>query len=144
MCSKSRKIKKPNTATITRPFDLGVGQRKRLIILDWNEDFGVVLRDRLEEIGYAIVIATNPFEALRILSLIPLDGILLNLHMPDVDGLKILEQIHQSYPHIPIIVLSAELEHEKLAKAIQHGATEYLTMPIDPQLLANKCKLVFE
>jgi DNA-binding NtrC family response regulator len=54
-----------------------------------------------------------------------------------------LEQVRERFPHIPVIVMSAELNKKKLIKAIERGAHDYLLKPIDVDLLAKKCSIVF-
>ena len=119
-------------------------QQKRIIVFENNDDLGCVLHDRLEALGYAVLMASNFDEAMAYLDLFTLDGILFGLHVPKVESLQMLEQVHQRHKHIPIIVMSTELDKEILAKAIEHGATDYLINPIDVELLAKKCMLVFE
>jgi CheY-like chemotaxis protein len=71
------------------------------------------------------------------------DGILMDIQMPVMDGLTMLKHVRERYPNIPVIAMSAELNKNKLIQAIELGANDYLLKPIDADLLAKKCSLIF-
>lgn len=56
--------------------------------------------------------------------------ILLDLSMPEVDGMKVIERLHPIFPHIPIIVLTMYGDIEKAVAAIKAGATDFLAKPV--------------
>jgi two-component system chemotaxis response regulator CheY len=63
--------------------------------------------------------------------------------MPVMDGLTMLKQTREQFSGIPIIVMSAEANKGKLIQAIEQGANDYLLKPIDVEILAKKCSLIF-
>ena len=58
------------------------------------------------------------------------DIILLDLGLPDIDGLKLIQQIRE-YVDTPIIVISARTEEETIVKALDYGANDYMTKPFN-------------
>lgn len=85
---------------------------KRPVILcvddEWNELEGY--RMLLEEHGYKVLIATNGDDALQLFASNPTDLVLLNYHMPKVNGDVIAQRMKVSQPDIPIAILSADDE----------------------------------
>ena len=141
--SRSSSLKYSNPRAIN-PFEgLRRYTRKRILVVDDEEDTRLILRDRLEAMGYSVFTATNGFEALSVLDLIPLDGVLLDIEMPVMDGLKLLEKLPQRHIYVPVIVMSAEENQQKLVKAVEYGAMDYLMKPVDTALLAQKCHSLF-
>lgn len=117
---------------------------KRLLVVDDDEDIHLILEDRLETIGYGLVRATNGVEALDVLGMIPVDGMLLDIEMPIMDGLTLLRELQEQHIHVPVIVMSAGSDSQKLVQALKLGALDYLKKPIDSVLLAQKCERLFE
>lgn len=106
-----------------------------LVIDDSNPD---LLARKLERQGYRMVTTANSAQqALEQLQATPYDLILLDVIMPDMNGLELLEQLkqHGTWRHIPVIMISALEEVEGAVKCIELGAEDYLQKPFDPTLL---------
>jgi diguanylate cyclase (GGDEF)-like protein/PAS domain S-box-containing protein len=112
----------------------------RLLIVDDNEMNRDMLARRLERKGYAIGIADSAHGLEdRIRDEKP-DLVLLDVEMPDVSGLDALAQIRRTYSPIqlPVIMVTARNHSEDIVKALEVGANDYLTKPIDfPVALAR-------
>jgi class 3 adenylate cyclase len=96
-----------------------------------------VLGRRLARMGYRVVEAGNGAEALEALRRDAIDLVLLDVMMPVLDGIGVLEQ-RQRDPglrNIPIIMISALDQVDGIARCIELGADDYLTKPFDPVLL---------
>jgi len=120
-------------------FSLG----KRILIVDDQETILVFLRDRLEQLGFAIFTASNGAEALTLLQKDSFQGILLDLEMPVMDGLTMLSHIRKQSNAVPVIVMSADPTRTAMIKAIEAGARDYLTKPISYEILKYKCLRLF-
>lgn len=81
--------------------------------------------------------AANGLEAIECLALAPVALMILDLNMPDMHGLEVLQFVrsHQAYRRIPIIVLTTRGDEASRAAALAAGATHYLTKPFDPREL---------
>ncbi|OIP67095.1 MAG: diguanylate cyclase response regulator [Oscillatoriales cyanobacterium CG2_30_40_61] len=94
----------------------------------------------LDDVGYNTTFATSGFQALNRLKDNKIDLILLDLMMPEMDGLEVCQVIKNDpeLPEIPIIFLTASYEEEKLIQAFELGAVDYITKPfIKNELLAR-------
>jgi two-component system chemotaxis response regulator CheY len=82
--------------------------------------------------------ASSGLEAVERLALAPVDLMILDLNMPDMHGLEVLDFLrrHQAYSHIPVIVLTTRGDETSRADALAAGASLYLTKPFAPQALA--------
>ena len=114
-----------------------------ILVVEDEEDISLMLQDRLMFLGFYVTVAKNGAEGVDILERMAIDGILMDMQMPIMDGLTMLKHIQEQYPNIPVIAMSAEINKEKLIQAIELGANDYLLKPIDVNLLAKKCTLIF-
>ena len=83
--------------------------------------------------------AGNGLEAIERLAVEPVDLMILDLNMPDMHGIEVIDFVrgHHAYKHIPIVVLTTKSEDESRAQALAAGASRYLTKPFDPKYLAE-------
>ena len=121
--------------------DFSVG--RRILIVDDQETILFFLRDRLEQLGFAIFTASSKAEALELLQKDSFQGILLDLEMPGMDGLSMLNQLRKQSKCVPVIVMSADPTQTAMIKAIEAGARDYLTKPISYEILKYKCLRLF-
>jgi MinD-like ATPase involved in chromosome partitioning or flagellar assembly/DNA-binding response OmpR family regulator len=108
-----------------------------ILVVDDNAANCDLLSRQLKRQGHAVTTATNAQQALRLMKAIPYDLILLDIIMPGMNGIELLEQIkrHEQWRHIPVIMISALDELEGAVKCIELGAEDYLHKPFDPTLL---------
>jgi len=86
--------------------------------------------------------AASGLEALERVALGPVDLIILDLNMPDMHGLEVLDFLrrHQAYREIPVIVLTTRGDEASRTDALAAGANLYLTKPFAPQSLAEQAR----
>ncbi len=116
---------------------------KRILIIDDEEDVLLFLEDRLKALGYAVLTATNGWEGLNLLHQHSVHGVLLDLHMPVMGGLAMLDHLENSASTPPVIVMSATEYHSDLQRAIEKGAKDILNKPIVQEELTGKCLRLF-
>jgi len=105
----------------------------RILIVDDHEDNVELLRARLEAWGYATDSAMNGAEALKKVEDAPPDLILLDVMMPEIDGIEVARRVkgNGSLPFIPIIMQTALDSTENKVEGLEAGADDYITKPID-------------
>lgn len=106
-----------------------------ILIVD-DEPASVRLLERmLERAGYTdFTSTTDPREAVDLFRRVGPDLLLLDLHMPDVDGFELLDRFRSLTPegtYLPILVLTADLRPEPRLRALLAGAKDFLTKPFD-------------
>src|SRR5882757_310738 len=105
----------------------------RLLIVDDNEMNRDMLARRLVRKGYVIELADNAKELLKRVQQDGVDLVLLDIEMPEVSGLDALKTLreHYSAAQLPIIMVTAKSQSDDIVAALDLGANDYLTKPID-------------
>jgi DNA-binding response OmpR family regulator len=116
---------------------------KRILIVDDQASIAQFLRDRLEKLGFEVETAANGLEGMEILRTVTINGILLDLEMPVMDGLTMLSRLRQIATTVPVIAMSADPTRSAMIKAIESGARDYLFKPISEDILKHKCLRLF-
>lgn len=99
-----------------------------------------VVGTTLDEIGYSTTFANNGFQAIERFKSARPDLVLLDMMMPDMDGLEVCNILKAADPDVPIIFLTASHEPEHLLKAFEQGAVDYVTKPFNKPELAARVK----
>lgn len=114
----------------------------KILVVDDNPKY---LQDALPMYGYEVIIATDGIQALKVLAKTnlkenPIDLILLDIMMPNLNGWDTLKSIrnNEKTKHIPVIVLTAINEEQKMVSGLKIGADDYVIKPfVLPNLLAR-------
>jgi diguanylate cyclase (GGDEF)-like protein/PAS domain S-box-containing protein len=106
---------------------------RRLLIVDDNEMNRDMLARRLARKGYAIGLAENAKDLLERVKQDAVDLVLLDIEMPQISGLDALKALreHYSQAELPIIMVTAKNQSDDIVAALDLGANDYLTKPID-------------
>lgn len=131
-------------ATTKAPHETG---NMSLLIVDDDEMNRYTLARRLTRDGYGrVAMAGDGNEALAAMRQDRFDLILLDIMMPVLDGFGVLEAMHadERLKSIPVIVISAHDDLANVVRAIELGATDYLTKPFDPILLRARVRACLE
>jgi len=112
-------------------------QSLNVLIVDDNEMNRDTLARRLRQQGCTYEMAENGAEAIAMIQPRKYDLILLDIMMPEVDGYAVLSHLKSSpeLKTLPVIMISAVEEMESVMKCMELGADDYLTKPLDPNLL---------
>src|SRR6267143_2274114 len=112
----------------------------KLLIVDDNEMNRDMLARRLERKGYAVGVAESAQQWLEQIKREGADVVLVDIEMPDMSGLEALKTLREAYSPIelPVIMVTAKNQSEDIVKALDLGANDYLTKPVDfPVALAR-------
>ncbi len=119
-------------------------RRTRILIVDDESGFRESLARRLEKRGAVINQAGNGIEALSSLAREPVDVVLLDVRMPGMDGLAVLERIRQEHPDTEVILITGNVNTNEGVAGIKAGAFDYLTKPIEIDHLVGKIRQAFD
>ena len=119
--------------------------KRKVLIVDDNLDSITILRSILETNGYAVQSAQSGREALDLLKTNRPDVILLDVMMPEMSGLEVLERIKSAHEtsKIPVIMVTAKMQDEDVLVGYQYGADYYITKPCTAKQLLYGIGLVF-
>lgn len=107
-----------------------------ILLVDDELSYLELLKSILEQEGYKNVITeSNPLNVPAILKSQKIDIILLDIYMPEMNGIQLLEKISPEYPHIPVIVVTAVDDKDIALEAIKFGAYEFIIKPPDTDRL---------
>jgi adenylate cyclase len=114
-----------------------VPSRGALLVVDDNAENRDMLARRLSRQGYEVLTAAGGRAALETLAARPLDLVLLDVMMPDLDGYAVLQRLKAdpTLRDIPVLMISALDELDSVVRCIQLGAEDYLSKPFEPVLL---------
>jgi sigma-B regulation protein RsbU (phosphoserine phosphatase) len=118
----------------------GPSRPARILVVDDNEMNRDMLSRRLARRGYDVQCAEGGQEALDRLGAEPFDLVLLDIMMPGVDGMEVLERVRAEHApgDLPIIMATARDESTDIVSALKLGANDYVTKPLDfPVVLAR-------
>ena len=109
------------------------GVAARLLIVDDVRENREILRRRFERQGYVSVEANGGVEALALIARESFDVVLLDMMMPDLSGLEVLASIRKRFSQgeLPVIMVTAKTESEDIVEALNLGANDYITKPVD-------------
>lgn len=109
----------------------------KIMVVEDNENNRDLLTRRLERQGHQVVTAENGLIALEKLVKTPVDLVLLDLMMPEMDGYEVLEHMRkdETLSKIPVVVITAINDMETTVKCIEMGAEDYLPKPFNPTML---------
>lgn len=110
-------------------------QQKRILAVDDEPSMRRLLEISLRQAGYQPVVAENGEEALTILRTDNIDLVVSDLHMPVMDGLKLLEALRAENIETPVIIVTAQGEIASAVQAMKLGASDYILRPFDLETL---------
>ena len=117
---------------------------KQILIADDSESIREILAFSLERAGYSVLVATDGLEAFNILDGRPVDLLLTDYHMPNVNGLELITRVRQldAYKYMPILVLTTEKQTDFVKEAREAGATGWLLKPFNTDKLLQTLRKV--
>lgn len=101
----------------------------KVLVVDDEEVMRNLMTKILEKAGYKVVTADCGFAARSILFEQPIDLVLSDVKMPDMNGFDLLKEIKADYPHIAVIMMTAYADSYTIKDALINGADEYITKP---------------
>ena len=111
-----------------------------VLLVDDEEEYRDIICERLEQRGFTVNTAANGLEALDKVSAQTFDAIVLDMMMPEMDGIETLKRIQASHPEMQVILLTSHATLEKGVQAVKLGAIDFLEKPAEINALSEKIK----
>ena len=121
-----------------------MNEREKILIVDDEPDTILILQDRLEMEGYEVVTATDGHEVLELIDQDLPDLVLLDIQMPRLDGIETLTHIHEKYPGLLVLMLTAHGTIQRAVEATKRGAYDFLEKPFQPEHITQKVDQALE
>jgi two-component system chemotaxis response regulator CheY len=118
---------------------------KRVLVIDDASLVRLYYRKALEKAGFHVEEALNGLEGIERLLIAPYDLLIVDINMPQMDGLTFLKAVRAKEPPvsaIPALVTSTEAEPQRVAAATAAGANLYVIKPISEQTLVQYASLL--
>jgi DNA-binding response OmpR family regulator len=113
-----------------------------VLIIDDEDGLRHTLTRVLKIAGCQVSGAADAPDALRLTNTIPLDLVYLDIHLPSMNGLEVLQKIRVDHPNLPVILFTAHASLQTAVEAIRLGATDYLVKPIDPEVFVARTRVI--
>ncbi len=119
-----------------------MASKKRVLLVDDEVDFVEVLRARLEDNNYEVLVAYDGEEGLDRAEKENPDLIILDLMLPRLNGFDVCRKlkVNNNFKNIPIIMISAKFQANDVNFGIAMGADAYMTKPFEPRVLMEKIR----
>ena len=112
--------------------------KNRILIVDDDARLREAITDTLMLSGYECTEAAGGEQALDILSRMRIGMVISDIQMDGMDGHSLLNAIHEKYPQIPVLLMTAYANIDGAVKAMRDGAVDYLAKPFAPEVLLNQ------
>jgi DNA-binding NtrC family response regulator len=97
-----------------------------VLLVDDEKNIQLTLSRALSMEGYAVELAGGGKEALEKIAALPVDVVVMDVRMPDLDGLAVLERARETRPGLPVVIMSGHGSIETVRSAFKLGAFDYL------------------
>ncbi|KQL53063.1 chemotaxis protein CheY [Heyndrickxia shackletonii] len=114
----------------------------KILVVDDESSIVTLLKFNLEQAGFTVVTALNGKEGYTIASQEELDLIVLDLMLPEMDGMEICKSLRQEKINTPILMLTAKDDELDKILGLELGADDYLTKPFSPREVVARVKAI--
>ncbi|HSD21026.1 MAG TPA: sigma-54 dependent transcriptional regulator [Anaeromyxobacter sp.] len=101
-----------------------------ILVVDDEKNIQLTLSRALSMEGYVVEAASGGREALEKIAALPVDVVVMDVRMPDLDGLAVLQKARETRPDLPVVIMSGHGSIETVRSAFKLGAFDYLEKPI--------------
>lgn len=119
-------------------------ERAKIHIVDDDQGLRTLMKFRLEAAGYQVILAGGGREALNQIAEEVPELAIVDLKMEGMDGLTLLDRLHNVHADLPVIILTAHGTIDSAVEATRKGAYDYLTKPFDPKDLLRRIERALE
>ena len=139
MATEDSAINRPPS---TGELPAGLGPYRRVLVVDDEASLRQTFARILHQLGCEVTTASDGSEALQRLEVAPYDLVYLDIRLPGMDGLQVLRLIHDRYPQLAVVLLTAYASINSAVEAVRLGATDYLIKPINPEMLIARTRTI--
>lgn len=116
--------------------------KRKILIVEDEQSIATLIEYNLGQAGYETKVAKDGKEALQLVTEQHFDFIVLDLMLPEIDGLQVCTTIRENENDVPILMLTAKSDEENKVLGLQSGADDYLTKPFSPKELIARIEAI--
>src|SRR5215469_12892381 len=124
-------------------FTKGKEERMRLLLVEDEEDLIQAMARGLRQEGYAVDLALDGLRGWELLATNAYDLLMLDLNLPDLDGLELCQSVRAGYPQVLVLVLTARCTPRHRVLGLDQGADDYLVKPFHWEELLARMRALF-
>jgi two-component system, OmpR family, response regulator ResD len=113
-----------------------------ILIIDDEASLRQTLARILQRDGYEVTSVASGTEGLSLVAQQPFDLVYLDIRMPDMNGLDVLQTIHAQVPELPVILFTAQPDLHSAVEALRRGAIDYLMKPLKPESVLARTRAI--
>ncbi|MBN1383681.1 MAG: response regulator [Elusimicrobia bacterium] len=120
-----------------------MNKQKKILIVEDERNLSQIYKSELEEAGYSVYIANTGFSAIDYVKTTKPDLVILDVKLPDINGIKVLQRIKQQYNDLSVVMCTAYEQFEDYYKRFTDNNTKfysYLTKPVSLEALREEVK----
>ncbi|WP_091660941.1 response regulator transcription factor [Alteribacillus iranensis] len=115
---------------------------QKVLVVDDEESIVTLITYNLEQAGFQVDNASDGHEAIQLIKLNNYDLVVLDLMLPEMDGLEVCRQIREEQLKTPILMLTAKDEEFDKVLGLELGADDYMTKPFSPRELTARVRAI--
>ena len=124
------------------PYDKHAPVSGKILIIDDEPALRKTMTRILQQGGFQVNTAPDGLEALKAIQQQVYDLVYLDIRLPGMSGLEILERIRSDQPELPVILFTAHATLKSAVQALKLGATDYLLKPLDPEVVVARTRVI--
>ncbi|MBI5881778.1 MAG: response regulator [Elusimicrobia bacterium] len=105
--------------------------KKKVLVADDDAAVRGVIRRALRDLDCVVIEAADGSEVLGIVEKLRPAVVLLDIHMPELDGIAVVDDISHAHPDVRVIVVSGDATEKRARLAMERGARDFVAKPID-------------
>ncbi len=111
----------------------------KVLVIDDDEFLTEFLKDSLSRNDFEVFVANAGTEGIKLIHQVLPEVVVLDLMMPGMSGWEVCKAI-RTFSQVPILVLSAVIDHELVMRALDNGADDYVVKPVATNVLASRLR----
>jgi DNA-binding response OmpR family regulator len=115
----------------------------RVLLVDDEIDFLEITAKRLARRGYQVLTALTCREGRQAMASAAIDVVVLDVMLPDLDGIQCLQEIKKQFPAVAVILLTGHASMETGLRSLECGASDYCLKPVELEELADRIDIVY-
>jgi len=117
-------------------------KHNRILVVDDDRDQRIALFESLSREDYEVVVAENGVMGLELMQKAPVQLVITDIRMPEMNGLELMQKIKMSHPGVPVVIVTAFATVDTAIEAMKKGAADYILKPFPEEVIQATVKRI--